>query len=213
MSESEDQHEHVVDQNHLAKNTCAQPSSDGGCVLSPDSSIDGSRMLEHSNQDHQTDIRCSQTGSDGGIIYISDSSSDNEEATDSLQAPKRNVFQKDELSISKWSHCETEIVDKLPLDIIGHRKFKIVCPRSDVMKQASDGRNWKTWTSGKRKFFRGIRRIARCNGTFTCLSTTCPYFLQFSENNKMHFKQEGSRRLCFTCGLPAERVLCNAVSY
>lgn len=62
-----------------------------------------------------------------------------------------------ELSVYKWDECETEVVAKLPWDINGLQRYKIICNVGEAMMVSRDGRPWQTWTTSSRKYFSGIR--------------------------------------------------------
>ncbi len=119
-----------------------------------------------------------------------------------------------ENSVSIWQSCNDELVESLPHDINGLRKYRLRCNakrKDEVMKITKDGRPWKMWTSSSRKGFSGVRRIARCGGGFTCKLASCPFAVEHGKPNKLHFRKQHSGADCFVCGLPAEHTPCPTV--
>lgn len=133
---------------------------------------------------------------------------------DSVSRKRKSYrWRESEFSIIHWQLCTAEVVDKLPEDINGLRKFIINCNNAndDMMKITKDGRPWKTWVTSSRKGFHGIRRVARCGGNFTCTSPSCPYLAEHGKPNRLHFNRKADGRFCFTCAAPAQHVLCPAI--
>ena len=131
-----------------------------------------------------------------------------------LQNRSNNRWGTSENSISKWQMCNEELVEKLPHDINGLKKYRLRCNvkrKDQVMKITKDGRPWKLWNTSSRKGFTGVRRIARCKGSFTCTLASCSFALEHGKPNKVHFRKQPDGTDCFVCGLPAENVPCPGV--
>jgi hypothetical protein len=58
--------------------------------------------------------------------------------------------------------------------------------------------------------FSGIRRTARCAGSLTCPSSTCPYEQQFKKKNRLQFERCGAVDRCFTCSSKVVTSPCDA---
>ena len=81
---------------------------------------------------------------------------------------KLSRYTNDELHIRLWDDCVTENVTSLPFDLIGFCKFEIQCKREDMMIVTKDGKPCSKWIQSSRKYFKGVRRIARCKGFYAC---------------------------------------------
>jgi hypothetical protein len=124
---------------------------------------------------------------------------------------QRSRYVNNEFNINLWDACHEENVKSVPYDVDGLCKFRITCKQRDMMNVSRDGRRWSRWHSSSRKFYSGVRRIARCKGSYVCQSEFCPYVKLHKGPNKVQFKTEGGEVVCFTCGTKAEEIDCPAV--
>ena len=123
---------------------------------------------------------------------------------------KRVSYINNEFNINIWDDCPEENVLSVPFDVNGLRKFRIQCERQNMMNATKDGRPWTRWHSSSRKFFSGVRRIARCKGSHMCPAECCPFVKLQKGPNKVQFRSEGGVVVCFSCGNAADAVACSA---
>lgn len=165
----------------------------------------------------QTNLHMECSNISSPVSSLNEDNSDSEQDCGSsgiLKNRGNNRWRTSENSISNWQSCNEDLVESLPHDINGLRKYRLRCNakrKDQVMKITKDGRPWKMWTSSSRKGFNGVRRIARCGGGFTCTLASCPFELEHGKPNKLHFRKQCSGADCFVCGLPAEHISCPAV--
>jgi len=79
------------------------------------------------------------------------------------------------------------------------------------MKSTKDGQLWKRWVTSSRKFFKGARQTARCQGSAIYASNNCPFLNNLSSLNRMHFRMQSGVQVCFTCGSAVGHIECHAV--
>ena len=110
---------------------------------------------------------------------------------------------------SVWADTPEEPVEpyEVPYDVDGTHKYKIKCHKSEMMKVSKDGRPWDVWINSSRKNFHGVRRLAKCKGSYLCRSNTC---CLDNKPNQVQFTKTNSSVVCSICGLQAEWISCPA---
>ncbi|XP_057304386.1 uncharacterized protein LOC130641555 [Hydractinia symbiolongicarpus] len=108
------------------------------------------------------------------------------------------------LPIEIWDDIPINDVQFLPHNINGKKIFCLPFNPLDRMASTIDGRPWQKYVVSKRKDFHGLRRLAKCKGSYKCLNNNCSYLKEFNESNRHHFK--GIK--CVHCKLEGELVAC-----
>ena len=119
-----------------------------------------------------------------------------------------NRYRNTELDPKHWINCDTIEVESLPYDINGTIKFIIKANKETIMKVSKDGRPWDKWMNSSRKNLYGIRRVARCKGSYQCFNPSCDYMVNYGCRNKLQFQATSGVKVCFVCGAPADIVHC-----
>jgi serine/threonine protein kinase len=197
---------------YVADVTYITVGGDGGNrnkgISSNPSNVDSSLSSMLTESSSSTCVLSEDSQNDDIDIHVACVSDDETDLLD--VSNKRNRYINNNLSIDLWNACPEENVLSLPFDLDGLRKFRIECKREQMMDVTKDGRPWAKWNSSKRKFFTGVRRIARCKGGYICLAEFCPFVKLHQGPNKVQFKREGGVVVCFSCGKPANAVACPA---
>lgn len=117
-----------------------------------------------------------------------------------------------DFSIDNWLDCEAQQLDSLPHAIDGWCKYSMKASSSaNMMAVACDGRPWTRWNTSSRAGFSGVRRLARCGGSFYCPSKECVYLALNGKANKRNFATKNGAKVCFTCSEAAVELPCPAV--
>ncbi|CAB4015064.1 Hypothetical predicted protein [Paramuricea clavata] len=110
-----------------------------------------------------------------------------------------------------FNEIECKHVKELPFDIDGFYHFQLECDPSNIMKSSKDGRRWKTWCTSKRKEHRGVRRRARCGGSWKCPNEDCLFLRKKGSPNDVQFTNNEIGKKCFICEEEAIFVECKAI--
>lgn len=102
------------------------------------------------------------------------------------------------------------VVESLPYDINGNKKFVIVCDPNHPMKSTKDGRPWKTWVTSNRVGFSGVRRRSQCAGSWLCPNQQCMFLTEKNTQNNVQFIGGKQEKFCFVCEAKAVFVPCPA---
>lgn len=121
---------------------------------------------------------------------------------------KRKQNRSSKVHESIWVNCFKEEVSELPYDIDGTCVFKLKFQLDFRMKSTVDGRPWKTWVTSSRKEFDGLRRKARCGGSFFCANKDCAFLKFYGKQNKLQF--DVKEKSCNVCGLKGVYIECEA---
>ena len=103
-----------------------------------------------------------------------------------------------------------ENVTELPFDIDGLHQFKLMSDPAKMMDSSKDGRPWQTWCTSKRSKHRGVRRRARCGGSWRCPNPKCLFLKEKGSCDDVQFT-EGQNKTYFVCEEEATFVRCPAV--
>ena len=96
--------------------------------------------------------------------------------------------------------------DTLPNDIDGNVVYELPFDHKNRMASSKDGRKWRRYMSSTRSGFTGIRRLARCSGSYKCTNRLCSFRKQGGPN-LTHFDKANA---CIFCGYSADFVPCSA---
>jgi hypothetical protein len=99
---------------------------------------------------------------------------------------------------------ETRYETELQFDIDGTKIIVLPYDPACKMKSSRDGRPWQTWVTSKRIGFDGVRRKAKCSGSYVCNNDNCNFLRTYKERNNVQFK----KAICLTCGWEGEHVPC-----
>ena len=105
---------------------------------------------------------------------------------------------------------QTEKVDELPFDVDGLRHYQLKCDPRKIMTSSKDGRPWLTWCTSNRSQHRGVRRRARCGGSWKCENPSCLFLKEKGSSNRVQFTG-GKQKKCFICEEDASHISCPAV--
>jgi len=104
------------------------------------------------------------------------------------------------------------VVAEVPYEIDGLQKYIIKCQKHKMMKVSRDGRPWKTWCTTTRLGFHGVRRRAKCGGSYMCTSESCPFYAEHGAPNRVQFrKDDDGEYVCFSCESAAVHKECPAL--
>ena len=84
----------------------------------------------------------------------------------------------------------TEKVDELSFDIGGLRHFQLKCDPQKIMNSSKDGRPRQTWCTSSSSQHRGIRRRARCGGSWRCQNPNCLFLKEKKKNCALSVKKK-----------------------
>ncbi|CAB4034729.1 Hypothetical predicted protein [Paramuricea clavata] len=115
------------------------------------------------------------------------------------------------LNMGIFNEIECKHVKELPFDIDGFCHFQLECDPSNIMKSSKDGRRWKTWCTSKRKEYRGVKRRARCGGSWKCPNEDCLFLRKKGSPNDVQFTNNEIGKKCFICEEEAIFVECKAI--
>lgn len=105
-----------------------------------------------------------------------------------------------------WTEIPTLKRNALPHDIDGQVVYELPFDPEDRMASSKDGRKWKRYMPSARSGFKGIRRLARCAGSFKCTNSLCNFRKKWGPN-VTHFNKNDQ---CKFCGMDGEFVPCSA---
>ena len=105
-----------------------------------------------------------------------------------------------------FESIKTEKVVKLPLDLDGLRHLQLECDSRKMMDSSKDGRPWLTWCTCNR----GVRRRARCSGSWRCQNPKCLFQKEKGSCNDVQFTT-GKKKKCFICEEDTTHISCPAV--
>ena len=78
------------------------------------------------------------------------------------------------------------------------------------MESSRDGRQWQRHVPSKRRGHSGIRRLAKCKGSYLCENPHCDFMMKYNQPNRHHFKIKENKAKCEHCGCDGLFVNCNA---
>ena len=78
------------------------------------------------------------------------------------------------------------------------------------MESSRDGRQWQRYVPSKRHGHSGIRRLAKCKGSYHCENPHCDFMMEYNQPNRHHFKMKENKAKCEHCGCDGLFVNCNA---
>ena len=115
---------------------------------------------------------------------------------------------------SFWDGVQPIICDQVPHDIDGKCVFKLSYDKKDRLKSSKDGRPWgSSITASTKSFPAGARKLAKCSGSYVCISEECMYRKEFLKANRFHFKHDiaTDQWRCGVCFSIAKFVECPAL--
>ena len=68
------------------------------------------------------------------------------------------------------------------------------------MESSRDGRQWQRYVPSKRRGHSGIRRLAKCKGSYRCENPHCDFIMKYNQPSGHHFKIKKNKAKCEHCG-------------
>ena len=103
------------------------------------------------------------------------------------------------LTLSHRKDVEVLKTSSLPVGIDGKRAYEIPFnPNERMASSKNDGRNWMRYMPSRRSGFSGVRRLARCKGSYRCRNDNCNFLQEYGRPNNTQFSKNGK---CNVCGL------------
>ena len=87
-----------------------------------------------------------------------------------------------------WKNVPVKTVTQLPSDINGLCKYQLKFNINKRMESSRDGRQWQRYVPSKRRGHSGIRRLAKCKGSYRCENPHCDFMMEYNHPNRHHFK-------------------------
>ena len=115
------------------------------------------------------------------------------------------------LDMDIFDEVECKHVKELSHDIDGLCHFQLECDPRNIMKSSKDGRRWKTWCTSNKRQHRGMRRRARCGGSWKCPNEDCLFLKNKGSPNNFQFTDTDRGKKCFICEEEAIFVNCQAI--
>ena len=109
-----------------------------------------------------------------------------------------------------WKDVPVKTVNQLPSDINGLCKYQLKFNINKRMESSRDGRQWQRYVPSKRRGHSGIRRLAKCKGSYCCENPHCDFMMEYNQPNRHHFKVKENKAKCEHCGCDGLFVNCNA---
>ncbi|CAB3986084.1 Hypothetical predicted protein [Paramuricea clavata] len=104
-----------------------------------------------------------------------------------------------------WSEIPVLKRDTLPNNMDGNMVYELSFDHNR-MASSKDEWRWQRYMSSTRSGFKGIRRLARCSGSYKCTNSLCSFHKQ-GRPNLTHFDKASA---CKFCGNSADFVPCSA---
>ena len=125
-------------------------------------------------------------------------------------APRRRMKK---ISHSKWEGLPVQKATGLPPDIDGDCIYQMPYDDNDRLASSKDGRPWKkAVTSNTKELGNGKRKIAKCKGSYECLSEECLFLTEYGKHNRANFDViSPDCVVCRICKSPARFLDCPAV--
>ena len=117
------------------------------------------------------------------------------------------------LDMDIFDEVEFKHVKELPHDIDGLCHFQPDCDPRNIMKSSKDGRRWKTGCTSNRRQHRGVRRRARCGGSWKCPNENCLFLKNKGSPDNVQFTDTDKGKKCFIYEEEAIFVNCQAIKF
>ena len=121
--------------------------------------------------------------------------------------PKEPKWMKKRVSREKCLAMDIEMVDVIPWDVDGDRRFQIFAGPNEWIDKSKDGR-WYKMNSSRLKGFNGFRKTGWCQGSILCMNIGCPKLQTEGVVNCTDFKKEYGCHVCKCCGFFAVQKYC-----
>ena len=87
-----------------------------------------------------------------------------------------------------WKDVPVKTVNQLQSDINGLCKYQLKFNINKRMESSRDGHQWQRYVPSKRRGHSGIRRLAKCKGSYRCENPHCDFMMEYNHPNRHHFK-------------------------
>ena len=121
--------------------------------------------------------------------------------------PKRRKWAKIKINHEKCMKMVPEIVDAIPWDVDGDRRFQIFCEEDEYIDKYRDGR-WYKMNTTRIKHFNGHRKTGECEGSVLCMNLGCSKLQTEGVVNCVDFRKEFGCYVCKCCGFFAVQKFC-----
>ena len=102
------------------------------------------------------------------------------------------------LSPDLWKEIPTFKQTVLPHDINGRAVYELPLDPDNRMASSRNERRWKRYITSACSSFKGIRRLARCVGSFKSTNSQCNYRKKWGPN-VTHLNEDGQVRMPNLC--------------
>ena len=137
---------------------------------------------------------------DDSPLFINEDSIDIENEKEEARNEMCKIGRGKKFEMELFRDIVPEVKEKVPLDIDGTKMYFIECSDDtiDWQQKYKDGRYF-TLNTSKRKGFRGVRKIGKCSGNYTCINDQCAFYLSTGRRNTHQFQKKGQEKFCYTC--------------
>ena len=127
--------------------------------------------------------------------------------------PKGMKWSRTKIDFGKFTNVDVEMVDRVPWDVDGNRRYVIFCEPNEWHDKQKDGRWYKMNSTKRIGFEHGRRKIGKCQGSRICHNVHCPKLQTEGVCNTSPggFYPENGLHVCRSCGYYATQIFCGCI--